>query len=36
MSRTQVEAMLDATGWAWSAGLSALLDQVVLDEEAAK
>lgn len=36
MSRPDVEHLLDRLGWAWDAGLSALLDQAVLDEEAAR
>ena len=34
--RAHVEALLDALGWPWDAGLSALLDATVLREEAAE
>jgi hypothetical protein len=33
--RGQVEALLDALGWAWNAALSAMLDQAVVEEEGA-
>ena len=35
MKRADVESLLDMLGWAWDAGLSLLLDQAVLEEEAA-
>jgi hypothetical protein len=34
--RGQVEALLDAIGWAWSAALSLLLDMAVIEEERAQ
>lgn len=35
MSRRQLEAMLDALGWLWSAALSLLIDRAVIEEERA-
>jgi hypothetical protein len=34
-ARAEVEAMLDALGWPWSAALSLLLDAAVIEDEAA-
>jgi hypothetical protein len=33
--RAQLEALLDALGWAWNAALSAMLDQAVIQDETA-
>jgi hypothetical protein len=35
MSRRQLEAMLAALGWPWSAAFSLLIDRAVIEEERA-